>query len=175
MRQHDEKFENFSEDLQLTKASADGGFTGNVSEGQFFLIMRNVSLEGYGTTSSCRQYTNPRSDERTYPKGFIRGNTIIGLVLDKRFSPHEIEIDSLMNDGPQSWDVINRGVEKYVTELAFDHMERIHSDEVSVHEHDENRCDKPKDTTAESVFIVILIDERCLANKPTTFEGHSLR
>ena len=43
----------------------------------------------------------------------------------------ETKIDSVMDDETQSCVVISRGVEKYVTELAWDHSEPMHCDEMS--------------------------------------------
>ena len=73
VRQHEEKFGNCPEDLQSRKACDDAGFARNVSQGQF--VMTIPDLEGDGSTCSCRELTYPRSDERSQPKGFIRGNT----------------------------------------------------------------------------------------------------
>ena len=56
-------------------------------------------------------------EEKTYPKVLIRGNIKICLVrgelVTKRYDRHGIEImiDSIENDGTQSWVVISRDVE----------------------------------------------------------------
>ena len=98
MRQHEEEFENL---LELTEACDDAAF------------IRNV------------EYSHPRSDDRSEPKGFIRGNTHNGPVLEvritkkkKHFNRHgiEIKIDSTQKDGLQSWIVISRSTDKYVTD-----------------------------------------------------------
>ena len=80
-------------------------------------------VAGYGCPSSCREYTHPRNDDRSQPKGFNRGNTRIGPVLEVKITKQfdcrgiEIKIDSLRKDGTQSWMAISSGVDKYVTEL----------------------------------------------------------
>ena len=43
----------------------------------------------------------------------------------------EIKIDSMQNDGSQSWIVISRGVNKYVTELPEKNEKLIHYEEVA--------------------------------------------
>ena len=54
---------------------------------------------------ACREYTLPRDDESSKPKGWIRGGTKIGLVLEVATSYHqrrhgvEIRIASLPGDG----------------------------------------------------------------------------
>ena len=54
--------------------------------------------------------------------GFVE-NTKIGPTLEVTVTYHqgygiEIRIDSLQNDGSQSWVVIRRGMNKYVTEMS---------------------------------------------------------
>ena len=131
MRQHEEKHGNLPEDHQLTKACNDAGSMINVSQRQFFVSIPDVQLEGNGSTGSCRESSYPRSDDRCQPKGLIRGNTKIGPVLEvmvaKLFDRYGLEnkIGSMQEDGTQSWMVISRGVDKYVTELAVDHTKPI--------------------------------------------------
>ena len=78
-----------------------------------------MDLTGFGYAGSCREYTSPRNDERSTPKGWIRGDTNIG-PLEVKVTYHlyqygiEINIDSMKNDGSQSWIVISRGMNKYV-------------------------------------------------------------
>ena len=125
MRKHNEKLENLPEHFGLEIISEDAGFMRSMSEGQLFMTAPNVKLEGYGGTSLCREYTLHREDKRTRPKGFIQGNTKIGLVLDVLVTRHfghyaiEVNIDSKIKDVTPSWVVISRGLAKYVTELAL--------------------------------------------------------
>ena len=56
VRQHEEKFENHPEDLQLPNLFANFFFR-NVSQGQLFVSITDIHLAGYGCTSSCREYT----------------------------------------------------------------------------------------------------------------------
>ena len=69
----------------------------------------------------CREYTLPRSDPRTRPRGWIRRNTKIGPVLNRHVCHHEdrysieIQVRSLFQDRTASWVRIVNGVEKYVT------------------------------------------------------------
>ena len=77
-------------------------------------------LAGYGCTSSCREYTHLRSDDRSQPKGFIRASTKNGLVLEVKITKQferrgiEIKIDSWQKDKTQSWMGTSSGVDKYV-------------------------------------------------------------
>ena len=72
----------------------------------------------------CREYTLPRSEEASWVKGWILGNTKIGPVLDVkvccRQGRHGIEvmIEFLFRDRTVSWVRIVNGNNKYVTETS---------------------------------------------------------
>ena len=121
-QQRDEKFKNLAEDVKLTPMSDDAGSTRSVSVGKFFVTTSAFMLD-YGVSSSCREYTYPRNDDRAYPKNIINNNTKIGPVLELLVTIHfdrygiGMKMDSLVKDVTQCWVVISRDVEKCVTEL----------------------------------------------------------
>ena len=67
----------------------------------------------------------------------VQRDTKIGQVLEVKVTHHsyqhgiEIKIDSMQNDGSQSWIVISRGVTKDVTELLDENEQPIHLEEVA--------------------------------------------
>ena len=69
---------------------------------------------------ACREYTLPRNDGSSQPKGWIQGNTKIGPVLEVTTSclygkyGVEIRIWSLSEDNTQSWVRISHGSNKFV-------------------------------------------------------------
>ena len=73
---------------------------------------------------SCREDTLPRSDESSQVKGWIRGNTKIGLVLQVKVCYHqgrygvEIKIESWFRYRTCSWIRTVNGIKKYVTETS---------------------------------------------------------
>ena len=82
--------------------------------------------------TSCREYTLPRSEESSSMRGWIRGNTKIGPVLDVKACYHqgrhgyEIMIESLFRDRTVSWVMIINGINKYVTEMSEEtHVESV--------------------------------------------------
>ena len=137
MRQHKERFENLPEDVRVNKASDDAGFISKVSPGQCFVTIHDIELAGFGCAGSCREYTSLRDDKRSNPKGWIRGNTEIGPVLKVKATNYlervgiEVKIGSMRNDGSQSWIVISRGIDKYVTVLPEENEKPIHNKEVA--------------------------------------------
>ena len=72
---------------------------------------------------TCREYTLPRGEKSTDPKGWIRGNTKIGPVLAVTISylqgnyGVEIRIESVNKDNSHSWVEISHGLNKLVTDL----------------------------------------------------------
>ena len=71
---------------------------------------------------TCRKYTLPRDAKSTDPKGWIRGNTKIGPVLEVTTSylqgknGVESRIESV-KDNSHSWVRISHGLNKLVTRL----------------------------------------------------------
>ena len=72
---------------------------------------------------ACREYTLPRDEKSSDPKGWIRGNTKFGPVLEVRTSHVqgtngvEIRIESVNKDNSHSWVRISHGLNKFVTDL----------------------------------------------------------
>ena len=78
---------------------------------------------------ACREYTLPRDDRASQPKGWIRGNTRIGPVLEVTTSfQHfkygiEIRIKSVNKDSSHSWVRISYGMVEYVIDSIEDNTE----------------------------------------------------
>ena len=72
---------------------------------------------------ACREYTLPRDESSSEPKGWIRGNTKIGPVLEvtacclQGKCGVEIRIESMNKDNSHSWVRISHGLNKLVTNL----------------------------------------------------------
>ena len=72
---------------------------------------------------ACREYTLPRDEDSSEPKGWIRGNTKIGPVLEVTTCylqgkyGVEIRIESVNKDHSHSWVRISHGLNKLVTNL----------------------------------------------------------
>ena len=78
---------------------------------------------------ACREYTLPRDDPASQPKGWIQGNMRIGPVLEVTTSFQqfkygiEIRIWSVNQDNSQSWVRISYGTIKYVVDSNQDNTE----------------------------------------------------
>ena len=69
----------------------------------------DVEFSQFTDSVACREYTLPRDERLTQPKGWIRGNTTIGPVLEvttcclQGKNGMEIRIESVTKDNSHSW------------------------------------------------------------------------
>ena len=121
---HKERAENLPDEEKLTKLIADEGFVTAVGSGQFFMTKDTDEFLGCDGHAGCREYTLLRNDGSSTPKGWIRGSTKIGPVLEGTTNYHqgkpgiEIRIDSLSGDGSHSSIRISNGLNKFVKDLT---------------------------------------------------------
>ena len=60
----------------------DAGFLNFVEIGQYFMTKDSEEFSQFKDAVACREYTLPREEETSQPKGWIQGSTKIGLVLE---------------------------------------------------------------------------------------------
>ena len=100
----------------------DEGFLSVVEIGQYFMTKDTGDLTQFNTVA-CREYTLPREEATSQPRGWIQGNTKIGPVLEVTTSylhgkyVVEIRIMSLSRDDTHSWVRISHGSNKFVMNL----------------------------------------------------------
>ena len=77
----------------------------------------------FAESVTCREYTLPRDEKSTDPKGWVRGNSKIGPVLEVTESYMrgkygvEIRIESVNKDNSLSWVRISHGLNMLVRDL----------------------------------------------------------
>ena len=104
----------------------DAGFISVVEIGQYFMTKDNGE-QFYA--KACREYTLPREEATSQPRGWIQGSTKIGPVLEVTIScwygKHgvEIRIWSLSEDNTQSWVRISHGSNKFVIDSNYNNTE----------------------------------------------------
>ena len=92
----------------------DAGFRNVVEIGQYFMTKATAEFSQFRAVA-CREYTLPRDEEASQPKGWIPGNTKIGPVLKVATSylhgkyGVEIRIMSMNRDNSHSWVRISHG------------------------------------------------------------------
>ena len=86
-------------------------------------------LSQFTDAVACREYTLPRDEDSSEPKGWIKGNTKIGPVLEvttcclRGKYGVEIRIMSVNKDNSHSWVRNSHGVNKLVTNLNNNEQE----------------------------------------------------
>ena len=106
----------------------EAGFVHVVEVGQYF-ITKDIDDFGHFRSVACREYTLPRDDESSQPRGWIQGNMRIGPVLEVTtsylYGKHAIEIRiwSLSQDNSHSWVRISSGTNKYVIDSNHNNTE----------------------------------------------------
>ena len=122
LQQYGERIEKLSQQDKLSKFCIDAGFLNVVEIGQYFRTKDTADLSQFHAVA-CREYTLPREEEASQPKGWIQKNTKIGLVLEVATSylhgkyGVEIRIWSLKRDKTHSWVRISHGSKRFVMNL----------------------------------------------------------
>ena len=122
LQRYEERIERLSQQDKLSKFCMDAGFLSVVEKGQYFMTRDTGDLTQFNTMA-CREYTLPREEAASQPKGWIQGNTKIGPVLEVATSSFhgkhgvEIRIMSLSRDNTHSWVRISLGSKKFVMNL----------------------------------------------------------
>ena len=99
-----------------------------VEVGQYFMTKDTGDFRQFRSVA-CREYTLPRDDPASQPKGWIQGNMRSGPVLEvttslKNFKYGiEIRIWSVGQDNSQSWVRISYGTFKYVVDSNHNNTE----------------------------------------------------
>ena len=124
-----ERIEKQSLQDRLSKFCTDAGFLNVVEIGQYFMTKDTAEFSQFTDAVACREYTLPREEGAPEPKGWIRGNTKIGTVLEVTTCclqgkyGVEIRIMSLNKDNSHSWVRISHGLNKLVTDLNNNEQE----------------------------------------------------
>ena len=127
-QQYIQQVESLSPENKVSKFCKEAGFMRVVEVGQYFVTKDTGDFRQFQTVA-CREYTLPRDDKASQPKGWIQGNMRIGPVLEVTTSfqhfKHGIEIRiwSVNQDNSQSWVRISYGTVKYVVDSIQDNTE----------------------------------------------------
>ena len=82
LQQYGERIEKVSQQDKLSEFSMDAWFLNVVEIGQYFMTKDTAEFSQFTDAVACREYTLPREEEASEPRGRIRGNTKIGPVLE---------------------------------------------------------------------------------------------
>ena len=116
-QQYMERIESLSPESKVSRFCMEAGFMRVVEVGQYFMTKDTGAFKQFRSVT-CREYTLPRDDPASQPKGWIQGNMRIGLVLEVTTSfqngKHGIEIRIWSVGQDNSRVRISYGTKKYV-------------------------------------------------------------
>ena len=144
LQQYEERIKLLSQENKMSKFCMDVGFVHVV--GQYFMTKDTGDFTKFHTVA-CREYTLPRDDGSSQPRGWIQGNSRIGPVLEVTTSclygknGIEIRIWSLSQDNSHSWVRISHGSNKKVVDSNYNNTEVP--------------ADLPEEQTSQSIVKVV--------------------
>ena len=124
MQKYKERVERLPQPDRLLKICTDAGFLKTVEVGQYFMTKHTDEFLQFAEPVTCREYTLPRDDKSTDPKGWIQGKTRMGPVLEVTTGylqgkyGVEFRKESVNKDNSHSWVRISHGLIKLVTDLT---------------------------------------------------------
>ena len=120
-----ERIEKLWQQDRLSKFCTDAGFLTTVEVGQYFMTKDTEEFSQFTDSVACRECTLPRDEDSSEPKGWIRGNTKIGPVMEvttccqqSKNMEWKLEFESVNKDHSHSWVRISHGLNKLVTDLT---------------------------------------------------------
>ena len=127
-QQYEERIKSLSQESKVSKFCMEAGFVHVVEVGQYFMTKDTGDFRQF-RAGAFLEYTFPRDDESSQPRGWIQGNTRIGPVLEVTtsfmYGKHGIEIRiwSVSQDSSHSWVRISYGTNKYVVDSNYNNTE----------------------------------------------------
>ena len=109
LQRYGARIEKLSQQDKLSKFCMDAGFLSVVEIGQYFMMKDTAEFSQFTDAVACREYNLPTEEGASEPKGWIRGNTKIGPVLEVATCSLqgkygvEIRIKSMNKDNTHSW------------------------------------------------------------------------
>ena len=81
LQQYEELIKLLSQESKVSKFCMDAGFIHVVEIGQYFMTKDTGDFTQFRAVG-CREYTLPRDDKSSQPRGWIQGNSRFGPVLE---------------------------------------------------------------------------------------------
>ena len=82
LQRYQERIGKLSQQDRVIKICTDAGFLTTFEVGQCFMTEDTEEFSHFTDSVACREYTMPRDESSSEPKGWIRGNTKIGPALE---------------------------------------------------------------------------------------------
>ena len=114
LQQYEERIKLLSQENKVSKFCMDAGFVHVVEVEKYFMTKDTGDFTKFHSVA-CREYTLPRDDGSSQPRGWIQGNMRIGPVLEVTTSylwgkyGIEVRIWCVSQDNSHSWVRISHG------------------------------------------------------------------
>ena len=82
LQKYKDRAERLPQQDRMIKICIDAEFLKTVEVGQYFMTEDTEEFSQFTESVTCREYNLPRDEDTSEPKGWIRGNTKIGPVLE---------------------------------------------------------------------------------------------
>ena len=96
LQKHKERVEKLPQPDRLIKICTDAGFLKTVEVGQYFMTRHTDEFLQFAELVTCREYTLPRDEKSTDPKGWIQGHSKIGPVLEVTTSYLQVNMERIL-------------------------------------------------------------------------------
>ena len=132
-QQYIQQVDSLSPENRISKFCKGAGFMRVVEAGQYFVTKDTSDFRQFHSVA-CREYTLPRDDPASQPKGWIQGHMRIGPVLEVTTSVQhfkygiEIRIESVNKDSSHSWVRISHETVKCVIDSIEEENSEIPAD-----------------------------------------------
>ena len=93
LQKYQERVDRLSPQNRVIKFCTDAGFMTTVEVGQYFMTKDTEEFSQFTESVACREYTLPRDDKSSDPRGWIRGNTKIGPATYKINMEWKLELN----------------------------------------------------------------------------------
>ena len=111
LQKYKERAERLPQQDRLISICTYAGFLKTVGVGQYFMTKDTEEFSQFTAPMTRREYTLPRDEKSTDPKGWVRGNTKIGPVFEVTTSTLQVNMEWKLELNLETKTIITRGSE----------------------------------------------------------------
>ena len=93
LQRYRERIEKLSQQDRLSKFCTDAGFPTTVEVGQYFMTKDIEEFLQFTDSVACREYTLPRDEDSSEPKGWTEGTPKLGPYWKLQLVAYKVNMD----------------------------------------------------------------------------------
>ena len=109
LQKYQERVERHSQQNRVIKICTAAGFLTTVEVGQYFMTKDTEEFSQFTEPVACREYTLPRDEKSSDPKGWIRGNTKLDPCWKSQPATCKVNMEWKLQLNPQTKTILTRG------------------------------------------------------------------